>query len=113
MKEVSASQRRRFSYIDRGFYSEQLERVFKFFPKEQVKIIKSEEFRDKNRETLDSIFRFLGVKQLGAMQNKDRNVVPYERAIAPEERQYLHDIFSEDIAKVEQLLGWECSDWKL
>src|SRR5205085_1208213 len=31
---------RRFAYIDRGFYSDQLERVFKLFPREQVQIVK-------------------------------------------------------------------------
>lgn len=112
MQEALPLQSRRFSYVDRGFYSEQLARLFQFFPREQIKIIKSEEFRDKNRETLDSVFRFLGVRPLIGRRNKDRNVVPYERVITPEERQYLHDIFSEDIAMVEQMLGWDCSDWK-
>jgi hypothetical protein len=91
---------------------EQLERVFKFFPGEQVKIIKSEDFRDRNRETLDSIFAFLGVKSLGRMRNKDRNVVPYERGITAEERKYLYAIFADGIAKLERMLGWDCSDWK-
>ena len=104
---------RRFAYVDRGFYSEQLERVFKFFPREQVKIIKFEDFRDKTRETLDSIFGFLGVKPLGRIRSKDRNVVPYERAITPEERKDLYRVFASDIAKLERTLGWDCSDWKL
>ena len=112
MQEALPLQSRRFSYVDRGFYSEQLARLFQFFPREQIKVIKSEEFRDKNRETLDSVFRFLGVQPLIGRRNKDRNIVPYERVITPEERQYLHDIFSEDIAKVEQMLSWDCSDWK-
>src|ERR1700680_3051333 len=64
-------QSRLFSYVDRGFYSEQLARLFKFFPREQIKIIKSEEFRDKNRATLDSVFRFLGVQPLIG-RRKDR-----------------------------------------
>jgi hypothetical protein len=104
---------RRFAYVDRGFYSGQLERVFKFFPKEQVKIIKFEEFQDRKRETLDSIFRFLGVKSLRASRDKDRNVVPYERSITAEERKYLCEIFAGEIAKLEQMLGWDCSDWKI
>src|SRR5438445_13846713 len=33
---------RRFAYVDRGFYSEQLERVFHFFPRAQIKIVKFE-----------------------------------------------------------------------
>ena len=37
---------RRFAYVDRGFYARQLERLFKFFPREQVKVLKFEEFKD-------------------------------------------------------------------
>jgi hypothetical protein len=111
--EASPLQSRRFSYVDRGFYCEQLERVWKFFAKEQVKVIKSEEFQKNNRETLNSIFQFLGVKPLRMIRSKDRNVVPYERAVTSEERGYLYRIFAEEIVRLEGMLGWDCSDWKL
>ena len=113
MKDATALAARRIAYVDRGKYSAQLERVFKFFPREQVKLIKFEEFRDNNRETLDSIFAFLGVRLLRAIRSKDRNVVPYERAMTIEERKDLYAIFAGEIARVEQMLGWDCSDWKL
>jgi hypothetical protein len=113
MQDAAPLQTRRFSYVDRGFYAGQLERVFKYFPREQVKIIKFEEFKEKNRETLDSIFLFLGVRAIAAPRNKDRNVVPYERAMTPEEREYLYPLFAEDIAQLERLLSWDCSDWKM
>ena len=105
-------QSRRYSYVDRGLYAEQLERVFQRFPREQVKVIKSEEFREKNRETLDSVFDFLGVKLISVPKSKDRNVVPYERTITSEERRFLCDLFVEDVAKLERMLGWDCADWK-
>jgi hypothetical protein len=104
---------RRFAYVDRGFYGQQLTRLFKFFPRKQVKAVKFEEFRDKQRETLTSIFSFLGCRPLRSVSSKDRNVVPYERAMNWEEKVFLYNLFAEDIAKVEQLLGWDCSDWKL
>jgi hypothetical protein len=104
---------RRFAYVDRGFYVEQLERLFQFFPREQVKIVKFEEFREKQRETLASVFSFLGLDPLRSVRSKDRNVVPYERVMNWEERISLYNVFAEDIAKLEQMLGWNCSDWKL
>jgi hypothetical protein len=104
---------RRFAYVDRGFYGRQLERLFKFFPREQVKIVKFEEFKDSQRETLGSIFSFLGCKPLRSVRSKDRNVVPYERAMNWEERVFLYNLFTEDIANVERMLGWDCADWKL
>ena len=103
---------RRFAYVDRGFYSSQLDRVFKFFPREQVHIVKFEDFRDRKQETLDGIFEFLGVKSLRRIRDKDRNIVPYERTMTPEERKYLSEVFSAEITKLEQMLGWDCTDWK-
>lgn len=108
----SPLQTRRFSYVDRGFYARQLERVWRFFPREQVKVIKTEEFRARHRETLRGVFQFLGVKPLRLIRNADRNVVPYEREMRPEEREYLRSTFANEIATLERLLGWDCSDWK-
>ena len=104
---------RRFAYVDRGFYVQHLERFFRFFSRERMMIIKFEKFRQEQRETLDSIFSFLGVKPLPSFRSKDRNVVPYQRAMNWEERVFLYNIFADDIATLEQLLGWDCSDWKL
>ena len=104
---------RRFAYIDRGFYSNQLDRVFRFFPREQVKIVKFEDFRDRKQETLGSIFEFLGVKRLRHVRDKDRNVVPYERGMTTDERKYLLDVFAAEVAKLEQMLGWDLADWKI
>ena len=103
---------RRFAYVDRGFYSRQLERVFKFFPREQVHVVKFENFRDRKQETLDGIFKFLGVKSLPRVRDKDRNVVPYERTMTPEEQKYLSEVFSPEITKLEQILGWDLMDWR-
>jgi sulfotransferase family protein len=111
-REAAPLQSRRYSYVDRGFYAEQLERVLKFFPQEQVKIIKFEEFRDKKSEMLNAMFRFLGVGPIVSSRDKDRNVVPYEREMTADERKYLFGIFAEDIANLEQMLGWNCADWK-
>lgn len=104
---------RRFAYVDRGFYGQQLARLLKFFPREQLKVIKFEDFKGKQRETLVSVFSFLGLKQLRSVRTKDRNIVPYERAMNWEEKVFLYNVFADDIAKIEQLLGWDCSDWKL
>jgi Sulfotransferase family len=113
LAELPSIESRRFAYVDRGFYSGQLERVFKFFPREQVKIVKFEDFRDRKLEMLDEIFEFLGVKPLHRVRDKDRNVVPYERAMRPDERKHLSGVFSAEITKLEQMLGWDCSDWRL
>jgi hypothetical protein len=113
ISDLPPKEARRFAYVDRGFYSEQLERVFKFFPREQVKVVKFENFRDRKQETLDEIFEFLGAKALRRVRDKDRNVVPYERAMREDERKHLSGVFAAEITKLEQMLGWDCSDWRL
>ena len=107
------TQARRFAYVDRGFYGRQLARLFKFFPREQLKAVKFEEFKEHQRKTLAAIFSFLGRRPLRSVRSKDRNVVPYERAMNWEERVFLYNVFAEDIAQVERMLTWDCSDWKL
>jgi len=104
---------RRFAYVDRGFYAQQLERLFRFFLRDQVRVVKFDEFNDKQRETLASVFSFLGLEPLRSVRRKDRNVVPYERTMNWEERIFLYNFFADDIAKLERMLAWDCSDWKL
>jgi hypothetical protein len=115
MKEregAPALQARRKSYVTRGFYFEQIERVFRFFPREQVCVIKFEEFRKRTPEVVNDVFRFLRVKPLAKIKNREQNLIPYERKITPEERCYLYHLYQEDIGRLEKLLNWDCSDWK-
>ena len=105
-------QPRRTSYLDRGFYFEQMERVFRFFPRQQVCVIKFENLRKNTSEVVNGVFTFLGVPPLAKVKNEEQNRIPYERRISSEERRYLYRFYEEDIARLEKLLNWDCSDWK-
>jgi Sulfotransferase domain len=111
-REVYPLQLRKFSYVERGFYSEQMERVFRFFPREQVLVIKFDDLRRDYRVVTDKIFNFLGVPSFPRLKNREENVINYARPMTQSEREYLFSIFENDIAKLEKLLGWDCSDWK-
>jgi hypothetical protein len=100
------------AYLARSFYAPQLEQVFKLFPREQVSILKYEDFRADPFPVLDRIFDFLGVRRVSRLKNKERNVGSYSRKITPGEREFAAAIFDQDITKVEALLGWDCSDWR-
>lgn len=104
---------RRFSYVDRGFYTEQLARFLKLFPHQQLKVVKFEEFRHRQLQAINAIFEFLGVKPVQSVRSKDRNIVPYKREMTSAERKHLYGIFAGEIEKLEELLGWDCTDWKL
>jgi hypothetical protein len=105
-------QLRKFSYVDRGFYADQIQRVFRYFPREQVELIKFENFRREARKTLDAVCNFLGVEPLQKLNNVETGSTPYARKMTSRERQYLVDLYKSDIDRLEKLLGWDCSDWK-
>lgn len=112
-KEVAPLQSRRFSYVGRGLYGEQLERVFEYFPRQQIKVVRSDDLRGNFSDVMNAIFNFVGAESLRNIRNKERNPIPYEREIMLEERRRVYGFFHEDITKLEKLLGWDCSSWKI
>ena len=105
-------QPRRTSYLDRGFYHEQMERVFRFFPREQVHVVKFDDFRNDTAEVVNKVFAFLGVTALPRIQNRQQNRIAYDRKMTADERHYLQDLYETDIARLEKLLNWDCSAWR-
>jgi hypothetical protein len=100
-------------YLARSLYSPQLEKVFDLFPRNQVFVLKYEDFRANPFPILDRIFDFLGVGGVSRLKNKKRNLGSYSRKITMQEREFAADIFDDDITSVEELLGWDCSDWRV
>jgi hypothetical protein len=111
-REALPFQLRKFSYVDRGFYAEQMEGVFRYFPREQVHVIKFENFRSDTRRTLDAVYHFLGIEPLKSLENVETGSTAYVRKMTENERNYLVDLYRSDIERLEKLLGWDCSDWK-
>jgi hypothetical protein len=112
-QKVAPLQSRRFSYIARGLYAEQLTRVFQFFPRYLVKVVRFEDLRKNFSGTINSIFAFIDVEKLKNVRNKERNPIRYAREITEDERRAVYPFFADDIAKLESLLEWNCSDWKM
>ena len=108
---AAPKQLRKFSYLDRGRYGEQLERAFRLFPPEQFLVIKYEEFRARQREVVEGVFRFLSLHpaRFRAVEAHD---IPYARKIRDNERAAVREILKSDIGRLEALLGWNCSDWR-
>ena len=51
-----------FGYVERGFYAEQLDRIYAHFPSEQILIVLQQELLDFHEDTLAKICLFLGCK---------------------------------------------------
>ena len=101
-------------YVEYGFYSQQLNRIFKYFPKEQVLFIKYEHYKDNQEKTLNQIFEFLNVsKENYQFKPKKVFTLPYSTKISKSDREFLVNLYIEDIKRVESMLGWNCNDWKI
>lgn len=110
-REAFPQQHRVYSYVDRGFYMEQLQRIWSYFPKNRVLIIKSENLRTKPYQTLNGVCDFLEVGRFKNISIKDINSRAYELPMSAKERNYLRALFTSEIKKMETLLNWDCRDW--
>jgi hypothetical protein len=72
----------RYSYLSRGLYAEQLAEWFKYFPKEQFFIVKSEDMRHNTIDIVKQIFDFLDLPKFSEFNlEKDQyyNVGKYDK----------------------------------
>ena len=62
-REALPLQHRIFSYVDRGFYSAQLRRFWRFFGREQVLVLRQEELLESPKTCMDKIWQHLAFHQ--------------------------------------------------
>jgi hypothetical protein len=104
-------QNRDFSYVDRGFYTGQLRRLWLFFPPEQVLVLRYEDLRRRPNDTIDRVFEFLGVERLLRLAPQEAHVRPYAAPMSLREWEYLRDVFEFEIRALERTLKWDCAEW--
>jgi hypothetical protein len=102
---------KRFSYIDRGFYSEQIRRIWQVFPVAQTLILKSEQLQRSPQAALSRVTDFLGVTRFPQVRPRSVNSGSYGEPMSAEARRYLCDVFAPEVRTLRQMLGWDCSDW--
>ena len=110
-REALPYQHRVYSYVDRGFYLEQLRRIWSFFPEEQVLVLKSDELKCQPLETLQKVFEFVNVGPLNVIEPVNVHSRPYKSPMGSKVRQYLRSVFEPEIRGLERVLGWDCSSW--
>jgi Sulfotransferase domain len=110
-REALPHQHRIYSYVDRGFYVEQIRRIWHYFPVEQTLILRNEALWKGFGTSLDKVCDFLGVERLLNVKPKVVHSRPYEAQLTESERNYLKDLYQFEIRELERLLGWDCSQW--
>ena len=111
-REALPLQHRVYSYVDRGFYSDQIVRSRQFFAEANLLFIKSEDFFAAPEKTLETILAFLGVKPAALDTSIIYNQgVDGDSRVSDSDRKFLIEVFRKDIERVESMLGWDCRDW--
>ena len=92
------------SYVARGRYAEQLERWLRFFPREQLLILTSEDLLGDPAGPMAAVAAFLGIPAWQAETYPLRSVNEYG-PMAPEVRDRLARTFEPHNRRLEELLG--------
>lgn len=97
---------REFSYVERGFYGEQIERLFSTFPREQVLVLTADGLREQPGESLGQVANFLEIPRGGAVEHRDVHVGQEVGVqLAAEDRAYLRSLYAHDMARLTSLTG--------
>jgi hypothetical protein len=94
------------AYKSRGRYKEQLERYFSYFPRQQMLIIRSEDFFVAPHKTLREVFEFLRVDADFTVKDlTPRNVGKSKSTVPADVREYLNSYFRPHNQALYDLLG--------
>lgn len=97
------------SYFAKGVYVEQLERLFRFYDRDQVMVIQSEAFYRDSNAVLADVTDWLGLQTVTLDQRDDRNGHEYKK-MDEDMRSHLIELYREPNERLYELLG-ERYDW--
>lgn len=115
VRKTTEEANRYFSYVERGFYGQQLLNVLDYFPKRQIHCEIFEEMMRNQADTLARIAKFLEVdpwrRDTPTMHLNPRRDYEYPSRLGAADRDYLRALYNDDIHLVEALLGRSIPDW--
>jgi hypothetical protein len=99
---------REYSYVERGFYGEQMARLYGLFPREQVLAIRAEDLRADPSATLARARAFLGVAPGAAPQHRETHVardMDYGSQLTAADIGHLQAVYARDLERLADLTG--------
>lgn len=98
--------------VQRGYYIEQIEYILRKFPKENLKIIIGERYKDEPLKVNNEIFKFLGLKSLKKVKIRDDvHARIYDKKISRKEFELLNKIYKPYNDKLYKFLRYKIKDW--
>lgn len=108
---------RKYSYVEKGQYVRQIERLLRFFPKEQVLFLTSDALWRDEGQTMARVCRFLSIDpaRLPARDQKKKYVVPVDSTDVPlPDKKILAALshrFHTEIEGTAKITGLDLSHW--
>lgn len=106
---------RTFSYVERGFYAEQISRLLMHFPLQQLHIFDFEHFKQQRNTVLDGVCSFLGVAPFETYPENVEHQPTVKRAdlgsISADDAEYLAELYRADTRKTAEMTGMDLSHW--
>lgn len=105
-------------WIEPGFYALHLQRIYRYFPKEQVHVTLYDDLAADNAAYARRYFEWLGVDPtfrpslIGVTSNADRGSINGPHGLTPEIRAELGLVYREEIGKLQEMIGRDLSHWK-
>lgn len=96
---------REFSYVERGFYGEQLERLYALFAKDQVLVLTSDALRGDHGTALAQVRAFLGLPPAPTPAARESHVGPDVGGPDPADIDFLRQVYAADAARLQALTG--------
>lgn len=99
---------REFSYVERGFYGEQVERLLGLFPREQLLVLTSDGLQGDPTAALGAVRGFLGLPPAPAPAPRQVHVgrdMNYPSELTPEDTAYLREVYAADNCRLLALTG--------
>jgi hypothetical protein len=99
---------RELSYVERGFYGEQIERLYGLFPRDQVLVLRAEDLRRDPGPTLSLVRGFLGLPAAAAPAAREAHVgreMDYGSALTVADMDHLRGVYARDLARLADLTG--------
>jgi hypothetical protein len=114
VRETPGGVHRVFSYVERGYYDEQIARLLGLFPREQTHFLRTDDLFEKPEHTLAAVAQFLGVSHrrmtsvgyVAPLQSDDNG------PLSAEDRALLDAEYVPRYAAIERLTGLDLSNWR-
>lgn len=99
------------SYVDRGYYAAQIQRIWDVFGQDQSLVLKYEDYNQHPKATMKQIFGFLGVDEDVAVEQV-RAFATAKDPLDPKDADFLRQTYAREFEALEALLGWDLDDWR-